>query len=82
MKRIVSLLLAMIVLLSVSVPAFATADLPNVEDEQPAPSEGYRIEQTVWFFRNNNGILEKRLWSLTYGRWLTDWIPCGTIVDP
>ena len=33
-------------------------------------------EQTQWYFRvNSEGMLEKRLWSLTYGVWLTDWMP-------
>lgn len=34
-----------------------------------------RVEETDWFYRNNNGVIEKRLWSYTYGKWLTDWIP-------
>lgn len=31
-------------------------------------------EQTQWVYRNNNGVIQKRLWSLTYAVWLTDWI--------
>lgn len=31
-------------------------------------------EQTEWIFRNNNGVIQKRLWSITYGVWLTDWM--------
>ena len=82
MKKIVSLLLVFILVLSLSVPAFAAPDLPVGEEELSADADGTRAEQTVWFFRNNNGILEKRLWSITYRKWLTDWIPCGTFVDP
>lgn len=82
MKKVVSMLLALILVLSISVPAFAVTDLPDSENEPSESVDGTRAEQTVWFFRNNNGILEKRLWSLTYGKWLTDWIPCGTFVDP
>ncbi len=82
MKKVVSLLLALILVFSISVPAFAASDLPASENELSESAEGTRAEQTRWYFRNNNGILEKRLWSLTYGRWLTDWIPCGTFVDP
>lgn len=33
-----------------------------------------RGEQTEWVYRNNNGVIQKRLWSLTYAKWLTDWI--------
>lgn len=82
MKKIVSLILAFILVLSLSVPAFAVTNLPASEDEPSADADGSRAEQTVWFFRDNNGILEKRLWSLTYRKWLTDWIPCGVAVDP
>lgn len=31
-------------------------------------------EQTMWFTREVNGKKQKRLWSVTYGKWLTDWI--------
>ena len=29
-----------------------------------------------WYFRTNHGVEEMRLWSITRGIWLTDWIPC------
>lgn len=32
-------------------------------------------EHVRWYFRNNNGVEEMRLWSVTYQRWLTDWVP-------
>ena len=35
-----------------------------------------RAEITEWNFRLYNGVLQKRLWSKTYARWLTDWINC------
>lgn len=31
--------------------------------------------ETVWHYRTNNGVLEKRLWSVTHNCWLTDWMP-------
>lgn len=31
-------------------------------------------EETVWYFRTENGIAQKRQWSYTYGKWVTDWI--------
>lgn len=31
-------------------------------------------EETVWYTRVYNGQLQKRLWSITEGKWLTDWI--------
>lgn len=30
-------------------------------------------EETEWRFRVVDGRLQKRLWSITYNRWLTDW---------
>jgi len=33
-------------------------------------------EQTQWYYRAYNGKLQRRLWSLTYEKWLTDWIDC------
>lgn len=32
-------------------------------------------ERTEWRYRFNNNVLEKRLWSITEERWLTDWMP-------
>lgn len=34
-----------------------------------------RVEQTRWYYRVRDGIKEKRLWSITYGYWKTDWMP-------
>lgn len=34
-----------------------------------------QAEQVVWYYRNNHGVDEMRLWSLTYQEWMTDWIP-------
>ena len=33
-----------------------------------------QAEETQWYFRTHNGVLQKRLWSFTQGKWLTDWI--------
>lgn len=83
MKKIVSLLLLLLVIFSISVPAFAATSQPGTSVKLAAPSvDDPNAEQTVWFVRDNNGILEKRLWSLTYRKWLTDWIPCGVAVNP
>ncbi|HBF65421.1 MAG TPA: hypothetical protein DDW34_06350 [Clostridium sp.] len=30
-------------------------------------------EQTEWMYRAVDGRLQRRLWSLTYGKWLTEW---------
>lgn len=30
-------------------------------------------EETMWYYRVVDEKLQKRLWSITYGKWLTDW---------
>lgn len=30
-------------------------------------------EETEWYFRVVDGRIQKRLWSLTWGKWLTEW---------
>ncbi len=37
-----------------------------------------QAEETVWCTRWHNGKQQKRLWSITHGIWLTDWID----IDP
>lgn len=78
MKRILSLLLALTVLLSVSIPAFAECiPAPDDSDEEiiaVVSSDPNRAEETAWYFRVHQGMLQKRLWSITYRKWLTDWL--------
>lgn len=31
-------------------------------------------EETEWVYRFVDGQYQKRLWSITYEKWLTDWI--------
>ena len=75
MKKIVALLYTMILCFLLVGQVFAFADdnpeIRSKNDNQIVT----RAEQTVWYSRINNKRLEKRLWSLTYGRWLTEWIP-------
>ncbi|MDE7218164.1 MAG: hypothetical protein K2O45_00845 [Oscillospiraceae bacterium] len=78
-RRVISTVAAFICVVSVfatnAVPAYAycaTAYTATyAEDDQPVA----RYEQTEWRLRVNNGRLEKRLWSLTYGYWKTEWEP-------
>ena len=79
MKRIVSFLLALILCLSFSITAFAELSGTPVEQSLEFEEQN-RIEETKWYFRVLYGfIVQKRLWSITYERWLTDWITCGYI---
>ena len=39
-----------------------------------------RAEETEWYYRIvDNLIVQKRLWSITYGYWKTDWITIGYV---
>ena len=81
MKKLISLLLAVILCLSLSATAFADyTALACGEDSDDSVSD-QRAEQTEWVYRIYNGNIEKRLWSNTYGKWLTDWIYVGPAPD-
>lgn len=81
MKKIISLLLTVLLFCSVIPIAYADSYVENSEAVSIQNGEAIepRAEQTDWIYRYNSelGIYEKRLWSYTYGKWLTDWIPCG-----
>lgn len=77
MKRIIAFLCVFVLCFSVcfATPAHA------VQSEKFEMSEESDVspctEQCEWIYRINNGNYEKRLWSNTYGKWLTDWIYVG-----
>ena len=86
MKKLASLVLALALIPSISVVAYAdTTEQPEKGEISAAvvvPDSSPQAEETGWFFRTtNDGLLQKRLWSYTYGIWLTDWITVG-YVDP
>ena len=73
-KRIITIIVLLVLLTSLLPLSVNAADLQRKETEI-VEEEIQRAEQTEWYYRINNGVLEKRLWSITYLRWLTDWIP-------
>ena len=77
MKKIVSLALVAIALFVSTVPAYAGIADAAATEPNPILTENVteRAEVTQWYFRMNNGVLEMRLWSVTYGFWKTDWMP-------
>ena len=80
MKKILSTILVAVLICSVIPCAYADSSEENfgaIYSQNEGTVEP-RAEQTDWFFRYNSelGRYEKRLWSYTYGVWLTEWIPC------
>lgn len=77
-KKIIAGFGALLLCLSLSSPAFADNTTIEVPPVAEAASEIQpRAEETEWIVRNYNGRIQKRLWSITYGKWLTDWIDMG-----
>lgn len=73
MKKLFASCLSVLILVFSVIPvAAASAPAPvSVMEEDPIA----RAEQTTWVFRTTpDGKNQMRLWSITYGRWLTDWI--------
>lgn len=80
MKRIICLILTLVMCFSCSVMAYAV-DTSVCEDTK-VTDDGNRAEETTWYYRvTPDGLLQRRLWSITYGYWLTDWETIG-FVDP
>ena len=83
MKKLVSLILAFVLCLSLSLPAFAAAaDAPEKPGIEASADDGEptRYEETEWYYRiTDDGLVQRRLWSITYGYWKTDWITIGHV---
>ena len=66
----VAALMCTLVLFSTGIaPAHAYAP-PSGGGNASVQAEEIRI-----YFRTRDGVEEMRIWSLTYQRWLTDWVP-------
>lgn len=74
MKKIISLAIMLCLTFSALPVQAAAFNQPSVEKE--VLNEGNaRFIETRWYYRyNENGVLQQRLWSITDGKWLTDWI--------
>lgn len=82
-KTIIALLLALVTVMSGAGALAAEAAAPV----SPTNVAGNGIvsplaEEKVWCTRVYNGWLQKRQWSLTYERWLTDWINVCPVIKP
>ncbi len=69
--KLISCCLLLACMLSLAAPVYAA----TAEAVAPASAaDGARWEQTEWVFKDVDGVLYRRLWSNTYGVWLTGWI--------
>lgn len=76
-KKYCRLLFTLLLILATLGPTSALA-APNGPDlsQTQAESNTVRAEKTQWKYKYIDGVHYKRLWSITYSRWLTDWTPC------
>lgn len=81
MKRIISIFLVLVVCFSLSATVFAEYTGPfdsRTTIEESGRAEQTRAEETEWYYRVvDNYYVQQRLWSITYGRWLTEWETIG-----
>jgi len=76
LKRTISILLIIITMATLTLPVYALGVTSEVTATYETPTPLW--EETQWVFRFNNGVLEQRLWSITFGRWLNDWHPVNS----
>ena len=73
-KRLVTFFIVSVMALSFAVPAMAmdavVSQPINAELEQEVSPF---FEMTRIYLRNHHGVLQFRVWSITNGRWLTEW---------
>ena len=77
MKAFLGILIATQLLGSPSITEAVVYEEPkDVMEESRGGDQPMRPEEFMWFYRIHNGVQQMRLWSLTYGYWVTDWIDC------
>ena len=70
-KTILALFLALLTLVGTCAAAGVSASAQAIDRPGVASPQA---EETVWYTRQPNGKWQKRLWSITHSRWLTEWI--------
>lgn len=71
-KVFISCLVALVLTFSIAPASAAPSSSPVGTTEVSGTP---RAEETRWYFRTTpDGKNQMRLWSITYSRWLTDWI--------
>lgn len=78
MKKAVSAFIAFCLCICFTVPAFATSNNYPTSGDRSEEVSVQRAEKREWRYRLHNGQPQKRLWSITYEYWVTDWMPLET----
>mgnify|MGYP001624036959 FL=1 len=76
LKKLALLSLTVVIILCSSASASEIPKDTTIDLGQANKQIEQRVEQTEWVYRYYNGKLQRRLWWITYGEWLTDWIDC------
>jgi hypothetical protein len=69
-KILTYVLLSILVLSNIPNSVYASSQKITYKVEEIKPY----AEQVEWYYRYVDGREQQRLWSYTYGRWITDWI--------
>jgi len=74
-KSLIAFLFVVMMVMSLTVPTMAVGSvvaepIDATTQQEIAPA----TEMTQIYWRTYHGQLQFRVWSITYGRWLTDWI--------
>lgn len=72
-KKPLLFILAALCCLNVMAVSAAASQVPEITENSIVSPQA---EEREWIYRIYEGKYQKRLWSLTYGYWLTDWIDC------
>ena len=72
LKKLFFCITCICIFIAICVPVALAGHTPpsNSNNELIEPKK----EETNWEFAVIDGALHKRLWSITYGKWLTEWI--------
>lgn len=69
-KNLIYAILSIVILNGIPNNVCADSSAISLREEE---IETY-AEKVSWYYRTVNGRAQKRLWSRTYGHWITDWI--------
>lgn len=73
-KRLKIILLCTVLCISFVTPCWASTVQYPASAEIVLQEISVKSEVTKWYYRKHEGIKQKRLWSITYGYWKTDWM--------